>query len=511
MINHRIMVVIAVVILLTVGIFYGILPGLSMTVNTTTVNSEHGGIKGSGELIGPNNRKGFIISHTNTGFSQTITCIGRACVDTWATGGMKQYRYQVYGRPLIGDWENIGNSKYLSNPCPGARSVSGLQVGGCLNADAYSFEFVGYKYKAVKVVFEGYIDWNIANWFDDGYQWRTLQKDEAELFEGWGSLTYPIIDGKPQSTFEIGETGSIGVKTHYGGNTAENGKPWKVIMRWPKDRGGEIFKEASYSDNVDTYFTFAITEDMFDGSGSSDNSFEVEIYNTLVSKGEILVKSIDIKANAPSDVSLSGSTQAKNGETINVDLSATINSKTQLPIKSFQVSVYYGAMDTLFPSDPFSNRWILPTIHLTPTKSGDTYKYLLSFVADESGYEGFVTVSAWAYDTEGRSSLHGKKWGTYIYLEDKVPEETIEDQTGEDYDYGGHTIGWTPWDPSGGNWGEVEWEDYYPIIVAIAIFIIMLIIAFIPQIPIPMYGRMLLVILGVVLAVLTYWYMGGEF
>ncbi len=39
MINHRIMVVIAVVILLTVGIFYGILPGLSMTVNTTTVNS----------------------------------------------------------------------------------------------------------------------------------------------------------------------------------------------------------------------------------------------------------------------------------------------------------------------------------------------------------------------------------------------------------------------------------------------------------------------------------------
>jgi len=39
----------------------------------------------------------------------------------------------------------------------------------------------------------------------------------------------------------------------------------------------------------------------------------------------------------------------------------------------------------------------------------------------------------------------------------------------------------------------------------------MLIIAFIPQIPIPfgIYGRMTVVVLGAVLAMLIYWYLGG--
>jgi len=472
-------VVIGIIFILIAGMFLGFIPGFA-TVDTSTVNREHGGIHGSGELIGPNARKGFITSHINDGFSQTLVIQGRACADTWASGALTKYRYMVYGRPLAGDWEILSKpgetSKYISNPNPGERGVSGFQIGGCKNFNSYSFEFVGNTYKAVRVILEGWIDPNLLNPFD-GYEWRELQIDEANLFEGWGSLSYPTRDGIPISTFEIGETAKIRVRTHYGGDVGENGKPWKVIMREPKDRGGNVFKEESYKDNVDTYFSFTVTDDMFDMG--SDNTYEIEIYNTLVPKGELLVKTIDIAAKSPSNVHLEGAIQAKNGETIHVELTADVNSDTQLPIQSFQVSVVYGAMDTLLPNDPFSDRWILQTTHVTPSKRGSEYYYDLSFSADKPGYTGYVHVSAWAYDTEGRSSLSEKKFGVYIYTDSEVPEETIEDETGEDYGYGGHTEGWTPWDPSGGNWETpglvVDWVGVF---IAVLITLGMTVIGF---------------------------------
>ncbi|GAG94816.1 unnamed protein product, partial [marine sediment metagenome] len=52
---------------------------------------------------------------------------------------------------------------------------------------------------------------------------------------------------------------------------------------------------------------------------------------------------------------------------------------------------------------------------------------------------------------------------------------------------------------------------YLAIIIAIVVFIIMLIIAVLPQIPLPSYARVLVVVLGAVLAVVIYWLMGGTF
>src|SRR4030042_1275863 len=172
-----ILIAVAVVVLLLVGTYYGLLPGLSMTVNTATVNSNHSGIKGTGELIGPNNRKGFITSHIDDGFSQTITCIGRILTQSFSgTADMTRYRYRVYGRTLLGGWEEIGGSKYLSNPSPGEIKIDvGLpSAGTMINLNAYSFEIVGNHYKALRVTLEGFIDPNGGNYFDEGYKWRTL-------------------------------------------------------------------------------------------------------------------------------------------------------------------------------------------------------------------------------------------------------------------------------------------------------------------------------------------------
>lgn len=453
MIRTGLFALVVIVLLLGIGLFTGYIPGLGSSVQTTTINNEYGGLRGQGELIGPNNRQGFITSHLNDGFSQTITCIGKACIDTWGTGGIQKYRYMVYGRKLSGGWEEVSTptstSMYISNPNPGEIGISGFQFSGCKNFNAYSFEFVGNTYKAVKVVLEGYINPNVGFFWD--YQWRVLQVDEANLFEGWGELTYPRDEqGLPVSTFEIGETGRIGVRTHYGGDTSENGKPWKVVMRYPQDRGGEIFKEESYKDNVDTYFTFTVSEDMY--SKNSDNSYQVEIYNTLVPKGELLVKTIDVKAKAPGEVHLTGPIKAKDGETVTIQMSASVNSVTQLPISSFQVAVFYGEDATLMPSDPFSDRWILPVSMVTPSGGGSEYKYTLSFTADK-GRESWVSVLAWAYDTEGRSSVNPKVFSVYIYLDTPPADEAIEDQAGEGYYYGGHTEGWQQWIPDG-NWPD---------------------------------------------------------
>jgi len=522
--NKIAIVAVAAVIILIVGFFAGVLPGLSLLDDgTTTINGNFGGIHGSGELIGPNARKGFITSYMDVGFSETITCIGRACVDSNSLAGMTSYCYVVYGKTDIwSDYETLSEpesptSMYLSNPNPGAMPITGIQIGGCKNLDAYSFEFVGNKYKAVKVVCLGYIDWNLLNPLDDGYRWRPLQVDEAYLYEGYGSLILPtgIEDGveRPYDTFEIGQTVDIRVETAKGGQTVEGTGTWRVTLNEPYSggitdpgTGGGVVVEKYYDDDTTNgHFQFVVTKEMAEKSMSSTDPYSVRIWNTMLPKGTLYVDFVDFIAKCPGDVILSGQTQSKVGETTTVTLSASVNSETQLPIDYFRVSVIYGTSNVLLPGDPNSHNWIIHTTNVYASGNSATVSFT-------PGKESYVTVHGKAFDTEGRCSVRTKTWTLWAYADVEVPDDVVDDETGEDDYGGGHTSPWMPWDPGGGNWGEVI-GDYLPIIIAIAVFIIMLIIAFIPQIPIPygMYGRVAVVALGAALAALIYWYMGGTF
>jgi len=385
-----------------------------------------------------------------------------------------------------------------------------ISLGGTYNADAYSFEFVGNDYDAEKVVLKGYIDGNLLNPFDGNFKWQTLQTDEAYLYEGYGSLTLPtgIEDGieRPYDTFEIDQIVDIRVETAKGGQTVEGTGTWRVTLNEPYSggitdpgSGGGVVVEKYYDDDTTNgHFKFTVTADMAEKSMSSTYPYSVRIWNTMLPKGTLYTDFIDFIAKAPSDVTLTGQTQSKVGETTTVTLSAT----SDIGIDYFRVSVIYGPSNVLLPGDPNSYNWIIHTTNI-PASGGTA---TISFTPDK---ESYVTVHAKAFDTEGRGSVRTKTWTLWAYADAEVPDDVVDDETGEDDYGGGHTDTWLPWDPSGGNWGSIG--DYLPLIIAIAVFIIMLIIAFIPQIPIPfgMFGRMAVVVLGAVLAAVIYWYLGG--
>jgi len=512
-------IIIIIVVAALIGamlLFSGLIPGLSLGVDNETVNKTIGNLKGYEELIGPKERKGFIISHLDNGFSQTISVIGKikhtGSGDIFTKTSMQKYKYLVYGRKLLGDWELLSKpdqtSKYISNENPdNIAPTTGEVSGGIWYAQEYAFEFVGNDYKAMRIEFWGYIDEN-ANWWDiggEGYKWRLIQRDEADLYEGWGSLSFESgPDGRPKNTYAIGETIKINVKTHYGGDVGENGKPWKVVFRSPADRGGTALLEKYYADNVETYFTYKVTEDMY--SKTSNNEYKIEIYNTLIEKGETVVRTIDIAGNAPSEVTYSGPIQSKTGESISVELEAEISSETQLPIDYFRVSIYVGSKDTLFPSDPFSDRWILRTTDLEPTKSGSKYTYTLTFTPDSSISDEYITIWAVAYDTEGRGSLVSKKYTIWIYQDTEVPEETIEGETGQSDDWGGHTEGWRePWDPAGGNWEDLD-VDWLGLLISFFIVLGFIFIAYVTPLGKTPQMKAALIILGIIIAVVQYAY-----
>jgi len=510
MIGKAIIGIIIVVMLVATGLFFGIIPGLDiLDSGTTTLNGSIGGIHGHGELIGPLDRKGFIMSYKADGLSETIVVQGSLTTDSLFTAAIDKYVYTVYGKKdTASDWEVLSDStstsRYISNPNPKALpETSGSTTGGTYYLKSYPFSLVGNTYHAIKVILQVHIDPNIANPFDGNYVWKTLQTDEAYIYEGWGGLYLPKdANGTARSTFEIGETVNIGVKTTYGGYTVgTNNNTWRVAMIRPADQGGAELKHQDYGDNANAYFTFTVTQDMVKLDGTSNNRYIIEIYNTLVPQGTLSVNTIDFLAKAPSDVTFSGGEiQYKVGDTVKITLSATRNTQTQLPIKSFEVSVWYGSHDVLMPSDPTSAEWIVNTVDIPATTvDGHTYTATVSFTTKK---ESFVTLLSKAYDSVGRASIHTEYYTMWMYAGNPVPKDVINDQTGGGTYAGGHTNFWTPWEPTG-NWGATGISvDWWGIALCIFIIVALAIVGFLffkdPRI------MFIFIIIGIVISIIIY-------
>jgi hypothetical protein len=469
-------------------------------LNTTTINYEHGGFSGSGELLGPNARSGYIMSYMHQGLSETIVVSGKINIGTWAAGSINSYHYVVYGKQTPwGSWEVLSKpgstSTYISTQNPGRKSIDGLQFGGSYNADSYSFELVGNTYRAIRVDFIC----NSKNVFLNPLEpWteKIFQRDEAYMYEGWGGLYLPKdSSGTPRSTFEIGEHVNIGVETTYGGySVGEGGETWRVVMNYPEDRGGGIFKEQNYGDNTISQFTFSVSADMF--STSSNNLYQIRIFNTLLPQGTLNVNTIDFIAKAPSDVLFSNAPHTVNsGNPVSVTLSATVNEQTQLSIESFEISVYYGSYQSLLPTNPNDPRWIIPTTHVSAINN----QYVLSFTPVESSY---VTILAKAYDGQGRSSNQTRYWSLYCYSGATPPEDVID--TGDGFYGGGYFDPWLPWQPGG------TWEiDQSTINILISVIVFLGVVIFVVLSPFPQNVKILLLVLGFVLAFIIWFYLNG--
>lgn len=521
-------VAVAIVILLIAGVFAGVIPGLSLIDSTTTVHKTYSGCVGNPgtELF---DRKGYISSWKGDGHSEKIIVSGSVKHKTWSMAHVKYYKYKVFLKENVwSQYVDKSMSMYLSNPNPGKITANwhgGEGAGQIYSVPSYIFTIIGNKYVdgAIKVELWIYVDYNTVNPLDKGYEWKVIAIDEAYLYSGQGGLYLPkgIEDGveRPYDTFEIGQEVDIRVETAKGGYGSAT--PWRVTLNEPYGgniedlypdeegsySGGGVVLEKSYANDVTNgHFKFTVTADMARKSMQSSDPYTIRIWNILIPKGSLYVDFLDFIASAPSEVTCTGVEQSKVGNVVTVQLTASINSDTQANLDYFRVSVIYGVSGVLLPSDPNSHKWIIHTTNLPVSGTTATVSFTPTF-------ESYVTVHAKAFDTDGRGSPRTKTWTTWIYADVEVPDEVVEDEVGEDDYSGGHTDTWNPWDPEGGNWGQIKWEDYLPIIIAIAVFIIMLIIAFIPQIPIPwgIYGRLLVVVLGAVLAVLIYWLMGGPF
>jgi len=499
--------------LLIAGYFAGVLP-FNITVDTTTENFTRGGFIGRGEVFQPSNRKGFITSWRTNGLSESIVVQGKLKCSggTWDTPGIQKYKYVIEGHKKFGGWEVISKpgltSMAVSNPNPGTLGFPSniyLTPGAEITfPEDYDFEIMGNDYDALKCEFWIYMDYSILNPFDDGFYWTKLQVDYASLYEGWGGLYLPKdSDGRPRSTFEIGETVNIGVETTYGGQTVgEINKPWVVKMNYPADRGGGVFKQQEYEDLSNSYFTFTVTEDMF--STSSTNTYKIELLNTVLPQGQLQVESIDLLAKAPSDVTFSGPTKSKIGNAVNIGLSASTSSETQLDIDCFKVSVIYGTKDVLLPSDPNSRNWIIPTFYYGGRDGQKCNNpYTISFTPER---EGYVTVHAKAYDIEGRSSLRTQAFTLYAWSEatGEPDDDIVDDETGQ-HDYGGgKTDSWMAWDPSGGNWNLGQYELIFILAIICLIMAISIIIALFVPVPGGFYGKIAVILTGVIISALVF-------
>ncbi len=519
-------VIIAVIILILLSLFTGLIPlSIAGTLDTTTNQKEYGCAKGIEELIIPQGREGFICSFKENGKSESITIQGKikSTCGIWSlsTTSVQKYAYVIELHDKFTGWFVASDSSYSSTAIvpnnPGVLGFSGNHYVGqdaIVRLQDYSFQVIGNQYDAIRCSLNIYADWNVNNPFDSGYEWvNEFQIDEAYLYEGLGGLFFDTdSEGLPINTYEIGETGRIKVETAYGGQTVgEENKPWTVIMRYPEDRGGGIFKEQDFGDMVKTWFTFDVTDDMF--SKTSNNEYSITLYNTVLPNALILTRTIDLKANAPGDISFDGPIQVENGDPINIEMTATGNSNTQRPVEYFRMCVYYGSRDSSMPTSTWSDRWIIKPTDVYQndglTSSGTTYSYTLNVnnALIQSDYNGYITVWAVAYDDEGRGSEHSKKYTVKLYTEDgdgEVPEEIIDDETGEGYDYGGRNEPWIPWSPDG-SWND-DVVDYTKLIIAIVIFIATLIIALVPGIPIPYgwMGRGMVIVIGLLIAIFYY-------
>jgi hypothetical protein len=487
-----------VLVLVTVLFISGIMP-LSFTANHVTENKEYGGLKGVGELI---EEKGFIMAHADMAMSQKITVAGTLYMDFWGWAAANAYQYRIYGKKTPwSSWEPLSlpgsTSQYITKLNPGTIPQSGFQLGGTKNLAPYSFHILGTGREYIAIRAEVWVSCkNSINPFES-VKWRLFQRDEANLYPGWGSLTIPKdSEGRPRTAYEIGETVTINVETAYGGRTVGEADSWFVTLHEPADRGGREIKKQSYGDNVKSVFSFVVTEDMF--SQNSNNAYKITLLNTILPKGELEVYTIDILAKAPSDVSFSGvSNKLKVGTPVTVTFSADVNSQTQLPISKFRISVAYGGHDTLLPSDPVSPNWIIPTTDINAVNNKATQ----TFTPTKQSY---VTIRAVAIDTEGRASPYTRYYTFYAWQESEPPDETLPG-TGEGDYGGGHTEPWWPWEPSG-VWETARNNLLMFLIMGVIIALFAVIALFMP-IPGGVIGKILVFILGLVIAFLVYIFM----
>ena len=523
MIRKFIPILVIVLLLATAFYFFGV-PALDILGNegyetqSKTVYDHFTGNKNY-ELIRPPDRKGFITSYIPGELSETISIQGKIDYKGGSLAVAKKYKYEVYFREnAYQDWELVASPSYKVSWITSKPKVENFDVPAQdtpVYAPIYSFNIIGSKEGAIRVVFKVYFDPNGLNPFDK-WVWKTLATDQAYIFSGQCGMWLPKDkNGTPISTFEIGETVHIKVETGAGTKDVVEGwtneKAWMVTLRKPD---GTEYKGQNFPRYLPGHFRgdviFTVYDDMFTPGGN--NRWTIELWNRLLPKGKLQWRAIDFRAKAPGKVTITTQPElkVKTGNTVTVTLQATQNTQTQLPIEYFGVEVWYGKSNELAPGSWTDARWILheTTIDATDYGSG-VYKTTFTFTPTKKGW---VTILSYAHDTGGRDSPSTTAYSLYVYEEDETPpsDNEVIDEGGGQTDYGGGSSSetWLWWIDSGGSssdktgYAKILW-----FVIGFIILITCIILGLLVPLPYEPYSRLLITLLGFILAFYVWLFM----
>lgn len=499
-------------------LFYGI-PAMDILGSQGTKTKSYwvGTIVGNSKeelIVG---RKGFILSFRPDAYSEQITVQGvirKVGLSPAKVGDY--YMYKVY----IGTkdhWHEVLSDKVHE-------SYIRIDSGKCkdkfyggfyqeFNCKALSFSILGNPFNTdvigLRVELWAQTKENAFNPFEP-FKWRRLASDQAYLYCGKSTLK---VQGT-QNTFEIGETVRLRVTTSAGGRTVGETTDKTWILKLYKPDGTEYVGNGFpkyLPDWFDGIVEFKITPDMWNPHGS--NTYHIKVYNTLLEKGTYDIDVIDVKAKAPSNVSIDTSCgfSASVNEPITVTLTAKVNPQTQLPISYFKVWIWYGTHTDLMPPAG-SDRWIKRE-EMISSHQVDSTTYQGKFTFTPSQGDRWITIAAKAYDEENRASLAMKYYQLYVTSPSQPApsDEEIINQGGGTGNYTGGSTEETLPDFGGKigshfeSVGEGDLSAILLLIMGLMIVIFSIIIAFIA--PVHPYLKILIMVVGLVVTLLLWYFL----
>ena len=522
----------AVVILVVGGLFIsGFLPLGIGRVDIEPVTQRHwklegklvgnydGGAKKSYELItnpvgSTKTRSAFLLAKTDYGESEFVTAQGylwyaRGLEDVpFGRGATNEGAYRIYHKSpnsaswtLLADetgnkvnWINYNNPKKVplkSGPLP--QIIHRFDI-----AESITFSLLGNHPGAIKVDFVGFYRWD---WFK---AWRAeaISSDEAEVLPSGGLIE---VTGD-KNTYEIGESLKMHVTTDYSGTTVgEQNKGYMVKVR---DPDGDVVWIKDLSDDYDGHVYVEIRDDWYDPDRVS-NQFKFELVNQMRDLGVVSFFTIDVSAKAPADCSISfdvNSGKLEAGSQLKITFTAPEKTGS-VPIEKFKYCVFYGQKKSITEPPSGSSNWIRPWTTVDASKTGSTYK--ASVTVTTPSYEGYITVLGVSIGEGSRASLDIKAKGVYLWVGKEPDDSQLDPENLNEGNYrGGRTNDFWDWIRPAPVEGKLNW---FAIIIAALAFVICLIAAILLPIPGGPFGKFLLIVLGVALAVVIYYWLNGGF
>jgi len=220
---------------------------------------------------------------------------------------------------------------------------------------------------------------------------QTASTDYVYLISGEGHINIVGYTQYQVPMFEIGETVPIHVVCDYSGQTGQGNGGWEL---WAHPQASEHplgnFKIASFSDMTDITYNWVLPDGIW-YRGISDSKIKLKLRNTLFPQDEVMVNTIDLKANAPPTptVELSNYNPLM-GEYVEVSGNCYTNEFTNAEIEKFMVRVKYK-----------DNGQEIGYWNNINAEGQDPSSYTHSFSIPRAGP---IRVTVWAHDVDGRES-----------------------------------------------------------------------------------------------------------